>query len=425
MIDSAQLISGLTQVSRFLQGFAFYYPLFMACLWMIGALYYRLRWERQKKGAAKVPSLTSYPPVSIIVPCHNEAEHIEETITFLATQQYPEFEIIAVNDGSTDGTGEILDDLARRLDRLRVLHFTANQGKAMGLRMAALVSRHEYLVCIDGDALLAPQATVWIMTHFLRWPRVGAVTGNPRIRTRSTLLGKIQVGEFSAIVGLIKRAQRIYGRVFTVSGVVSAFRKTALHHVGYWSTDMMTEDIDISWRLQLNHWDIHFEPNALCWILMPETLKGLWRQRLRWAQGGNEVLLRYLRHLFSWRSRRMWPVYLEYFCSVFWGYAMLLVAALWLTGQFLPLPADLQVRTLLPTWPGVVLGMACLIQFLVGMALDARYEKGIGRYYYWMIWYPLVFWVINLLTTVVALPRTLLKERNARATWISPDRGIK
>jgi biofilm PGA synthesis N-glycosyltransferase PgaC len=211
-----------------------------------------------------------------------------------------------VNDGSNDETGCILDDMGRENSRLRVVHFETNQGKAMGLRMASLMAQGEFLICIDGDALLDPHAVCWMVRHFLTGPRVGAVTGNPRIRTRSTLLGKIQVGEFSAILGLIKRAQRVYGRVFTMSGVVSAFRKSALHHVGYWSIDMITEDIDISWRLQLSHWDIRFEPNALCWILMPETLAGLWKQRLRWAQGGSEVLLRYLHHMFHWRSRRMW-----------------------------------------------------------------------------------------------------------------------
>ncbi|MCV5198453.1 glycosyltransferase, partial [Escherichia coli] len=76
-----------------------------------------------------------------------------------------------------------------------------------------------------------------------------------------------------------------------VSGVVAAFRRRALAEVGYWSPDMITEDIDISWKLQLRHWSIFFEPRALCWILMPETLKGLWKQRLRWAQGGAEVFL--------------------------------------------------------------------------------------------------------------------------------------
>src|SRR3546814_20032176 len=116
--------------------------------------------------------------------------------------------------------------------------------------------------------------------------RVGAVTGNPRIRNRSSLLGQVQVGEFASIIGLIKRTQRVYGRIFTVSGVVAAFRRRALDHVGYWSLDMITEDIDISWKLQRDHWTIFYEPRALCWILMPETLRGLWRQRLRWAQGG-------------------------------------------------------------------------------------------------------------------------------------------
>ena len=82
-----------------------------------------------------------------------------------------------------------------------------------------------------------------------------------------------------------------------MSGVVSAFRKSALHQVGYWSLDMVTEDIDISWKLQMNYWDIRYEPHALCWILMPETLRGLWKQRLRWAQGGNEVLMRYAGNL--------------------------------------------------------------------------------------------------------------------------------
>jgi biofilm PGA synthesis N-glycosyltransferase PgaC len=404
--------------------FVFYYPLFMAYLWMIGALDYYLRREYRTARPDEPPQLPSYPKVSIIVPCHNEAAHLHDTIGYLFRQKYPDYEIIAVNDGSTDETGRMLDDLARENPCLRVVHFAANQGKAMGLRMASLMAQGEFLICIDGDALLDPHAIFWMMKHFLQGPRVGAVTGNPRIRTRSTLLGKIQVGEFSAILGLIKRAQRVYGKVFTMSGVVSAFRKSALHHVGYWSVDMITEDIDVSWRLQLSHWDIRFEPNALCWILMPETLRGLWKQRLRWAQGGSEVLLRYLRHMFQWRARRMWGVYFEYFTSIAWSYAMLLIGLVWLWGMFFPLPADLRLPTLIPAWSGVVLSLTCLLQFAVAMLLDSRYERGLGRCYYVMIWYPLAFWLINLFTIVVGLPRALLKKRGERAVWAATDRGI-
>lgn len=418
------LLLSLEHIRALLLAFLFFYPLFMAYLWMIGALYYYWRRERRQNSFEDEPQLPHYPGVSLVVPCFNEASNLPDTIAALLAQTYPNFDIIAVNDGSRDETGAVLDALAAQHPQLRVLHFAQNQGKAMGLRMAALASPHEFLVCIDGDALLDPHAVTWIMHHFVSGARVGAVTGNPRIRTRSTLLGKVQVGEFSAIIGMIKRAQRIYGRIFTVSGVVSGFRKAALHQVGYWSLDRVTEDIDISWKLQLNHWDIRFEPNALCWILMPETLRGLWKQRLRWAQGGYEVLLGNLSGLFRWRLRRMWPVVLEFMVSMAWSYSMLAVAILWILGYFLPLPDYMTLPSMIPDWPGVVLGMTCLLQFAVSLSIDARYEKGLGRYYYWMIWYPLAFWVINLTTSIAGLPKAIFKKRGRRATWISPDRGV-
>ena len=98
--------------------------------------------------------------------------------------------------------------------------------------------------------------------------------GNPRIRNRTSLLARLQVGEYSAIVGLIKRAQTIFGWVFTVSGVVCAFRKRALHDAGWWSPATLTDDVDITWRVQMAGWPVVYEPKALCWILMPETLGG-------------------------------------------------------------------------------------------------------------------------------------------------------
>lgn len=407
--------------------FQFYYPLFMAYLWMIGAYYYYRHWELGRgESPADVPKLDDYPGVSFIIPCHNEADNLLETIAWLARHNYPNFEIIAVNDGSTDKTGALLDRLSPRFPRLRVVHLQRNQGKAVALRMGAMLAKHEYLICIDGDALLDENAATWIVSHFQQGPRVGAVTGNPRIRTRSSLLGKIQVGEFSAIIGLIKRAQRIYGRVFTVSGVVAGFRKAALHQVGYWEGDTVTDDIDISWRLQLNHWDIRFEPNAVCWILMPETLRGLLRQRIRWAQGGMEALLKYGGQLLGWRKRRMWGVVLEYFVSIFWAYTMAVVGALWLLGYFVALPPHLHVPSLVPGWHGVVLGTTCLLQFALSLSIDARYERGMGKYYYWMVWYPMAFWIINVITTVVAVPRALknrLTQRTGR--WVSPDRGLR
>ncbi|MCB1742471.1 MAG: poly-beta-1,6 N-acetyl-D-glucosamine synthase [Gammaproteobacteria bacterium] len=405
--------------------YAFYYPLFMAYVWMVGGVYYHWHWGRGGHVFERRPwPHAQRPPASVLVPCHNEREHVTETVHSLLEQDYPGLDIVLINDGSTDGTDRIIDALAERHPSVRAIHLTSNQGKAVALKVGALVSPHEFLITIDGDAVLDRSAVGWIMHHFVSGPRVGAVTGNPRIRTRSTVLGRIQVGEFSSIIGLIKRAQRIYGRVFTVSGVVSGFRKSALQRVGYWSPDMVTEDIDVSWKLQLDHWDIRFEPNCLCWILMPETFRGLFRQRLRWAQGGAEVLIKYSLDLLRWRKRRMWMVYLELLMSIIWSYVICAIMLLWLAGQLLPMPEPLRISTLLPAWPGVLIGVTCLLQFAVSLCIDSRYEKGLGRYYYWMVWYPLAFWTINAITAVVALPRALIKKSGLRARWESPDRGI-
>jgi biofilm PGA synthesis N-glycosyltransferase PgaC len=408
---------------RVLQEFALIYPLFMAYLWMVGGIYYYYHWERG--GGERVdqpPSLPAYPGVSVIVPAHNESFAIVETIEALQALRYPNVEIIVVDDGSTDDTAQILDDFAGR-GIIRTIHLATNQGKAAAMRVGALASNHEYLFCIDGDAILDPHAVHWMMRHFLSGPRVGAVTGNPRVRTRSTLLGKLQVGEFSSIIGLIKRAQRIYGRVFTVSGVVSAFRKTALHRVGFWDLNKLTDDIDISWRLQKDHWAIRFESNALCWILMPETFRGLWRQRLRWAQGGVEVAVHHAAGLMHWRQRHMWPVLMEFCISVLWSYTMLVLGLSLLVSQLMDAPALPDLSDWLPSWGGALIGLTCLLQFAVSLVIDSRYEKGLSRFYFWIIWYPVAYWLISVATTIVAVPKTLLKPPGSRAVWRSPDRG--
>ncbi|WP_343621491.1 poly-beta-1,6-N-acetyl-D-glucosamine synthase [Acinetobacter proteolyticus] len=401
--------------------FAFIYPLLMAWTWMVGGLWFYFKREYKQN---QLPEI-SEQGCSIIIPCFNEQAQVRETIRFALQTQYPKFEVIAVNDGSSDDTAKILDEMALEHPGLRVVHLAENQGKAFALRSGMMVSQYEYLICIDGDALLHPHAAIWMMHQLTAFNQVGAVTGNPRILNRSSILGKLQVGEFSSIIGLIKRAQRTYGRIFTVSGVIAGFRKTALMQVGLWSEDKITEDIDISWKLQLAEWDIHYVPNALCYIYMPETFKGLWKQRLRWAQGGVEVIKTYFPKLFKISALKMWPVALEAIISMVWAYVILLIIILFFLGLFVPLSAEWQIKSLFPQWYGVILAITCLIQFFVSLFIDRRYDGNrFLRNYFWVIWYPLFFWMLGAATTVVAVPKALF-TRNKRARWISPDRGFK
>jgi biofilm PGA synthesis N-glycosyltransferase PgaC len=255
---------------------------------------------------------------------------------------------------------------------------------------------------------------------------VGAVTGNPRVQNRHGLLARIQIGEFASVIGMVKRSQRGLGRVFTVSGVHVCYRKRALHEVGYWSARTVTEDIDISWRLQLQYWDVRYEPRALSWIVVPETLRGLWRQRLRWARGGIEAALQHGRSMRFWPERRMWPVLLEYLVGAAWSYAWFFIVVCFFLTWLFPewWPHALAVPTLVPRWTGVLLATVCVLQFAVGLYLDSHYEKGVLRSLFWAIWYPMLYWMMSSLTTVVAIPAVMLRHRQERyARWQSPERG--
>ncbi|WP_237212877.1 poly-beta-1,6-N-acetyl-D-glucosamine synthase [Falsiroseomonas oryziterrae] len=412
-----------------LMAFVGIWPLFMMFVWLTGGLAFYWLHERRAPRWDTLPDLGPSPvTVSVLVPCFNEEDNAEETIRALAAQAYPALEVIAINDGSRDRTAEVLDRLMAEIPRLRVVHLARNQGKAMALRAGALAARGEVLVCVDGDAILHPHCVAWLVHRFADRPRLGAVTGNPRIRNRSSLLGLLQVGEFSATIGLIKRTQRVDGRVFTVSGVVVAFRKAALQDVGWWTDDNLTEDVDVTWKLQRRRWTVHYEPNALAYILMPETLRGLWKQRVRWATGGAQSFLRYAPDLLTWTDRRMWGVVGEYFITLVWCYAMVLATALALLGLAGLLPASFQpVPELLSIW-GMLLSVACLVQFWTSLAIDRRYEppgSGSWRALFWVIWYPVAFWLLSAGAAIVGFPRALARRSGQRARWVSPDRGFR
>jgi biofilm PGA synthesis N-glycosyltransferase PgaC len=402
--------------------FVFLYPLLMSAVWSIGAITFYILYERHPHRIVNQPPLLAdYPLVAILVPCFNEEANARETVVALMELQYPNFEVLMINDGSTDRTGEILNSLTVEFPRLRVIHNLKNQGKAVGLNTAAQLTKAEILVGIDGDARLDTWCLHWLVRHFAE-ARVGAVTGNPRVRTRSTLLGRIQVGEFSSMIGLIKRAQRSVGLVFTVSGVIAAFRRSALYDVGFWSPDKLTEDVDITWRLHLAGWEVRFEPRALCWILMPETFRGLWRQRLRWATGGLQVVYNYWGKLL--RRPRLWMVFAEYFASMLWAISIA-VLVFYRVLDLMLYNVDLHsVPILLIGWTGLVLGTVCLLENVLGILMDYPYDHGLVKNLFWMIWYPVIYWMVVSSTAVCALPALMMRKTGERAIWVSPDRGL-
>ena len=401
---------------RVMEQFVFWYPAVMAMLWVFGALLFYFSNERH--GALP---LEKFPFVSILMPAHNESSILYPVIEQMVELNYPNYEIIIINDGSSDDTAEVIKNLTSKYPIVRGIDLKPNCGKANALYLGLIASRGEILVGVDADSYLDKNAIRYLVSHFVNennGERVGAVTGNPRVRNRGSLLGKLQLCEYASIISLIKRTQRVLGKVMTVSGVCVAYRKRALVDCGFWDRDMMTEDIAVTWKLEKKFWDIRYEPRALCWMLVPETVKGLWRQRKRWSEGGLEVIFRHWDIFKSWRRRRMAPIYLEQILSFLWSVC-------WLIFTVILICMEIAGKTVFTEylWKSQFLSFICLFQFIVAMFLESKYDRDVLKNAWSVIWYPLFYWYINVFIALAAVLRAILPNKKL-ATWKSPDRGI-
>ncbi|MBO9668783.1 MAG: poly-beta-1,6 N-acetyl-D-glucosamine synthase [Bdellovibrio sp.] len=384
-------------------------PFVLPLIWIMGAFVFYFKRERRRSPLTEF----SEQHYTILIPCYNEEKTAEDTIRSLDQLPADKCEIIAINDGSRDKTQSVLEKLAMSRPNMRVINLVQNRGKAAALTLGAMASRDEFILCIDADSELDADAPRLMMEHF-RDPHVAGVTGNPRVKNRGTLVGRLQVGEFSALVGMIKRYHQTLGRLFALSGVLVMFRKSAIESIGYWDTYTVTEDVGISWKLQTSGWSLKYEPKATCDVLMPDTLKGLWKQRLRWAQGGFEVVLKHGRSVLKSRDTGLRLILLEYMFSVTWAFLLPVTIAFALFGQNLH---DINL-----SYAILLTGIMSFLQFAVGMFLHGRYERSSGLGFI-AIWYPFAYWMINSFVLFVAIPKVLFGPKRQFSSWISPDRG--
>ena len=402
--------------------FVFMYPAGMAVYWfMAGACYYLFKEGKLNEPISRYMPKHDVPMISLMVPCYNEGDNLDESIPHLLQLRYPNYELIFINDGSKDNTGEIIDRWAAKEKKITALH-QENQGKASALNHGLTIAKGKYVACIDGDAVLDYYALDYMVQALEKDPKYAATTGNPRVRNRSTILGRLQVSEFSSIIGLIKRAQGLMGTIFTVSGVCCLFRKNVMEEIGGWSTNMITEDIDISWKIQIAGYNIMYEPRALCWVLMPESMKGLYKQRLRWAQGGAETIIKYFPKIWHWKNRRLWPMYIEYFVTAIWAVLWVLFA-LFTLGQKFIFGIDIENMGLFETNISIMF-FAFFLQCILSLYIDSRYERDLLRYGLSCIWYPYIYWLLNTVTLLVGIPKAIFRNKSKFAVWTSPDRGV-
>lgn len=385
------------------------YPIVTSMVWMVTAILYRIRRD-SSRGEQELPD-NELPFVSVLVPAFREEAVIERSIQGLLAMDYPRYEVIVINDGSPDATAERVR--AYLFDpRLRLLNKRINQGKAMALNDAILCTRGELLLIMDADAVPDPQLLRRMVPHF-RSARVGAVAGNPRVRNATNLFCHLQAVEFSSVIGLMRRAQRIWGRVMCISGVIGMFRKSAVIEAQLFTPGMATEDIDLTWKLQTCFYDVRYEGRAIVWMIVPETLPVWWKQRRRWALGLGQVLRRHASIFKDWRCRRMYPLFVESALSYVWALTFILVTAFWIFCYSLGYPP--KGGSPIPNLWGMLLFTFCLLQLACGTWIDSKYDPQIKRYFPSSILYPSLYWVLLALTSSIYTTRGLLKPLNLLA----------
>ncbi|MFE1228731.1 bifunctional polysaccharide deacetylase/glycosyltransferase family 2 protein [Streptomyces sp. NPDC058745] len=239
--------------------------------------------RRSRRRDAWGPPVTEQ--VTVLVPAYNERECIANTLHSLAASDYP-IEVIVIDDGSSDGTADIVEDM--NLPFVRLIR-KVNGGKSSALNVGIAAASHDIIVMMDGDTVFEP-STVRELVQPFGDPAIGAVAGNAKVGNRESLIGAWQHIEYVLGHNLDRRMYDMLNVIPTIPGAVGAFRREALQRVGGMSDDTLAEDTDITIAVLGDGWRIVYAERARAWTEAPASLQQLWSQRYRWSYGSMQAM---------------------------------------------------------------------------------------------------------------------------------------
>ncbi|HEY4334942.1 MAG TPA: polysaccharide deacetylase family protein, partial [Puia sp.] len=328
------------------------------------------------------------PLVSIIVPAYNEEINAVGSIQSLLKGNYPNFEIIFVNDGSLDATYDRVREAFADIPKVKV--FTKpNGGKASALNFGIGQSEAEYVICIDADTKLLPNAVSLLMEHFGERAGkpsghegpVGAVAGNVKVGNQVNLLTRWQAIEYISSQNFDRKAFSYLNAITVVPGAIGAFRKQAIEDAGGFTTDTLAEDCDLTIRILRCGYVIENDNRAIAMTEAPETLKQFFKQRFRWSYGVMQTF---------WKNRD---------AMMNWKYRCL---------GWIALPNILIFQYIIPF-------VIPLADFFMIVGLLTGNASKIGGYY-------LVFMLVDLMVGLLAF--SFERENLVRLIWLIPQRLI-
>lgn len=228
--------------------------------------------------------------MSIIIPAYNEGVTIASCIKSMLNLNYPDYEVIVIDDGSSDNTFNEASKYSE--NGVKVIR-QKNTGKPGAINTGIKNASGEVIITVDADSKLHPDALTWIDRRFSSNPRLGAVAGNVKIDRPTGLLKTLQSLEYTTSINLGRRSQSLLHCVMIVPGAIAALKTKVIHEVGGFPSDTFAEDFDITMKVLKAGYHVEYESRAIAFTQAPDTIEDFMKQRRRWYRGMMQVLSKY------------------------------------------------------------------------------------------------------------------------------------
>lgn len=243
----------------------------------------------QKRRSLNINKNISYldndlPSITFMVPCWNEEKTLDNTVLSLREIDYPKdkFFMILVNDGSKDKTWEIMQKY-KDDPQIKILT-QENAGKHSALNNALSYANTELVASIDADTVIKKDALKKAVVYFLENKELSSLGCSVFIKTPKSFVQKAQSVEYQ-MFSFSKRMLGFLGGVLVAPGAFSIFKRETLSKIGGWTDGNGLEDLELTYRLQTNNYKVEHCHTAVAYTAGPQTLRKLFKQRLRWAYG--------------------------------------------------------------------------------------------------------------------------------------------
>jgi hypothetical protein len=372
---------------------------YQALLFFKGYRYY----QRTRLTGPFVPAVpdSNLPGVSVLIPCHNEALVIEETIRALFALEYPPelLQILIIDDGSTDRTPDIVRQFTfdPRLTLLQVPPELAARGKSGALNCGLNCAKHSVLAIYDADNRPEPTALRPLVEALVKDPKLGAAIGIYRCLNRAkNLLTRFLNIEGIGFQWIVQAGRWELMRFTGLPGTNFVIRRALLNQLGGLDQSALTEDAELTLRIYEAGYFIKFVPASVTWEQEPENLRTWLKQRHRWVRGNNHVFKKHVRALFRIRPRSI-GLELLYSLSLYY----LFFGAVVISDLFFIFSAVGLLRIDAPGPYALVWGFA-LLAFSLQLVLALAYENEdrpvnillvpLMYFVYCQLWIPVVMW---------------------------------